>query len=176
MAVESSEDEGGFSCFCWTPALKSPRTWVGGWWGNRLCPQVGKISISECWTLSDAKTLGGCYRWLTIPPKKNGDRVMWKTCRKLEKLCWNLDAWMRKCMHLCLHVGTCPHRRLYLLVAQSHPALCDPWTVARQAPLSMGFSRYEHWSGLPCPSPRAYTCLCECMCLARVIMYACVCV
>ena len=23
------------------------------------------------------------------------------------------------------------------------------WTVARQAPLSMGFSRQEHWSGLP---------------------------
>ena len=28
-----------------------------------------------------------------------------------------------------------------------------PQTVARQAPLSMGFSRQEHWSGLPCPSP-----------------------
>ena len=28
-----------------------------------------------------------------------------------------------------------------------------PWTVARQAPLSMGFSRREHWSGLPFPSP-----------------------
>ena len=27
------------------------------------------------------------------------------------------------------------------------------WTVARQAPLSMGFSRHEDWSGLPCPSP-----------------------
>ena len=28
-----------------------------------------------------------------------------------------------------------------------------PWTVARQAPLSMGFSRQECWSGLPFPSP-----------------------
>ena len=28
-----------------------------------------------------------------------------------------------------------------------------PWTAARQAPLSMGFSRQEHWSGLPCPPP-----------------------
>ena len=27
-----------------------------------------------------------------------------------------------------------------------------PWTVARQAPLSLGFPRQEHWSGLPCPS------------------------
>ena len=28
-----------------------------------------------------------------------------------------------------------------------------PWTAAHQAPLSMGFSRQEHWSGLPFPSP-----------------------
>ena len=28
-----------------------------------------------------------------------------------------------------------------------------PWTVAQQAPLSMGFSRQEYWSGLPCPPP-----------------------
>ena len=27
------------------------------------------------------------------------------------------------------------------------------WTVARQAPLSMGFFRQEYWSGLPCPPP-----------------------
>ena len=27
------------------------------------------------------------------------------------------------------------------------------WTIACQAPLSMGFSRQEHWSGLPCPPP-----------------------
>ena len=27
------------------------------------------------------------------------------------------------------------------------------WTVAHQAPLSLGFSRQEYWSGLPCPSP-----------------------
>ena len=28
-----------------------------------------------------------------------------------------------------------------------------PWTVARQAPLSKGFSRQEYWSGLPRPPP-----------------------
>ena len=27
------------------------------------------------------------------------------------------------------------------------------WTVARQAPLSVGFSRQEYWRGLPCPPP-----------------------
>ena len=38
-------------------------------------------------------------------------------------------------------------------VVQLCLTLCDPWTVAHQAPLSMGFSRQEYWSGLPFPSP-----------------------
>ena len=29
-----------------------------------------------------------------------------------------------------------------------------PWTIARQAPLSVGFPRQENWSGLPFASPR----------------------
>ena len=32
-------------------------------------------------------------------------------------------------------------------------SLWSLWTVARQAPLSMWFSRQEYWSGLPCPPP-----------------------
>ena len=36
----------------------------------------------------------------------------------------------------------------------SHVRLfATPWTVVHQAPLSMGFSRQEYWSGLPFPSP-----------------------
>ena len=36
----------------------------------------------------------------------------------------------------------------------SHVQLfATPWTVAYQAPHSMGFSRQEYWSGLPFPSP-----------------------
>ena len=31
--------------------------------------------------------------------------------------------------------------------------LTTPWTAAHQAPLSMGFSRQEYWSGLPFPPP-----------------------
>jgi len=38
-------------------------------------------------------------------------------------------------------------------VTQSCLTLCDPMDyIACQAPLSMGFSRQEYWSGLPCPS------------------------
>ena len=38
----------------------------------------------------------------------------------------------------------------------SHVQLSETlWTVARQVPLSMGFSRQEHWCGLPYPPPGA---------------------
>ena len=39
------------------------------------------------------------------------------------------------------------------LVAKSCPTLATPWTATCQAPLSMGFSEQEYWSGLPFPSP-----------------------
>ena len=43
---------------------------------------------------------------------------------------------------------------LLLLSHFSRVRLCvTPWTAAHQAPLSLGFSRQEHWSGLPFPSP-----------------------
>ena len=47
---------------------------------------------------------------------------------------------------MCMHqTAQCPLSPLWLFVAL--------WTVACQAPLSMGFSRQEHLSGLPFPSP-----------------------
>ena len=39
------------------------------------------------------------------------------------------------------------------LVAKSCLTLATPWTVACQAPLSVGFSRQEYWRGLSFPSP-----------------------
>ena len=52
-------------------------------------------------------------------------------CLKLQKTCYILHA----------------------VLLQSYLTLCNLWTVAHQAPLSMGFSRQEYWSGLPCPPP-----------------------
>ena len=40
-----------------------------------------------------------------------------------------------------------------VLVTKLCPTLATPWTVACQAPLSMGFSWQEYWSGLSFPSP-----------------------
>ena len=36
-----------------------------------------------------------------------------------------------------------------------------PWTAAYQAPLSIGFSRQEYWSGVPSPSPHTSTISCQ---------------
>ena len=42
--------------------------------------------------------------------------------------------------------------RVYLSFSRVQ-LLATPWTIACQAPLSMGFSKQEHWRGLPFPSP-----------------------
>ena len=36
---------------------------------------------------------------------------------------------------------------------QLYQTLCDQWTVAHLAPLSVGFSRQEYYNGLPCLPP-----------------------
>ena len=46
------------------------------------------------------------------------------------------------CTHMCC-AKLLSHVRLF----------ATPWTLAGQAPLSMGFSRQEYWSGLPFPPP-----------------------
>ena len=43
--------------------------------------------------------------------------------------------------------------KVKVLVTQPCPTLCNPWTVAHQASLSMEFFRQEYWSGYPFPSP-----------------------
>ena len=47
---------------------------------------------------------------------------------------------MRMCAHMCTH-------SVALVMTNSAPL----WTVALQSPLSIGLSRQEYWSGLPCP-------------------------
>ena len=46
-----------------------------------------------------------------------------------------------------------------------------PWTVARQAPLSMGFSRQEYWSGLPVPPPGIFPTQGRNLCLLRLLRW-----
>ena len=48
----------------------------------------------------------------------------------------------------CIHVCMLSHF--------SHAWLCDLMDIAHETPLSVGFSRQEYWSGLPCPPPEDF--------------------
>ena len=59
---------------------------------------------------------------------------------------------------LCLFLNSrilVPSVKAACLISLFSPVrlFATPWTLAHQAPLSMGFSRQEYWSGLPCPPP-----------------------
>jgi len=56
---------------------------------------------------------------------------------------WCCHNWKYIHIHiLCVCACTCSRVQLFV----------TPWTVAHQTPLSMGFSRQEHWSELPLPT------------------------
>ena len=110
--------------------------------------------FSDMWSLKE-KLLGGAWGI---------------SCKLLQgSLQWR--GWGREwALHLSAHLLTVPGTRnrtwpvlgplplgpmrVKALVAQSCLALYDPMDGCHLAPPSMGFSRQEYWSGLPCPSPR----------------------
>ena len=53
-----------------------------------------------------------------------------------------LITWFSRLWHVCV-LSCFSHVQIFV----------TPWAVVCQAPLSMGFSRQEYWSGLPCPPP-----------------------
>ena len=61
------------------------------------------------------------------------------------------------CLPVCIYeyifIYVCLSMLCYAKSLQSCPTLCDPIDGCHQAPPSLGFSRQEHWSGLPFPSP-----------------------
>ena len=70
--------------------------------------------------------------------------------QSLGPLCWRALSWSVDPLCPCC------------LVAKSYLTLVTPWTIARQAPLSMGFPRQEYWSGLSSRGssrPRDRTCV-----------------
>ena len=80
--------------------------------------------------------------------------VEWTVSRHLKNNSYLPNGW---CLSLFrAHISN--HYQILMCMIHAHslqscPTLCDPWTVAHQGPLSMGFSRQEHWSELPFPSP-----------------------
>ena len=84
--------------------------------------------------------------WTLVPGREWGDVV--------QSLRWNWRWYPRKFHTTWSHEMPESPVHACMLSCFSHVWLfVTPWTVASQAPLSMGFSRQEYWSGLPCPPP-----------------------
>ena len=69
---------------------------------------------------------------------------------KLEQLLWKTVWWFLKELKIELPCAVLCCAKLL----QPCLTLCDLMDCSLQAPLSMGFSRHEYWSGLPCPPRR----------------------
>ena len=77
----------------------------------------------------------------SIPARLNPNTLVWNTWLLKMFSSWEL---LPLALHAMLGIG---------LATKSCWTLATPWTEACQAPLTMGFSRQVHWSGLPFPSP-----------------------
>ena len=71
----------------------------------------------------------------------------------LGSTCLNLKDLIKVTQLRYLHFHIHTIRSDLIFPSLSRVLFGNPWTVAYQAPPSMGFSRREYWSGLPFPSP-----------------------
>ena len=151
---------GFFSCFCGTRSLFSQRAvgWERGslteegrsykrgktltkkvlWAGSRehwsVSSQVAAAaakSLQSCLTLCDL--IDGSPPGSTVPGILQARTLKWVAISFSKAWKWKVKVKSLSLIHL----------------------LATPRTAAYQAPLSMGFSRQEYWSGLPVPSPAA---------------------
>ena len=105
--------------------------------------------------------------WVAIAFSNNNLRERWRLSEVSSEKLWHLElshpfkilsrkdstTWVK----IQCHLGTLLLQSMQLLLLFSHIwPFATPWTEARQAPLFMGFSRQEYWSGLPFPSPIYY--------------------
>ena len=90
--------------------------------------------------------------WAQAQGVRAGHDLLIKPPLSKTSSCWHTPR-VAHCYSLRRPLGVMPCR-LLLLSYVSRVWLCvTPQTAAHQAPLSLGFSRQEHWSGLPFPSP-----------------------
>ena len=100
-----------------------------------ICPNIYRYAAAAAKSLQSCPTL--CNPIDGSPPGSPGAGIL--QAKTLEWVAISFsNAWKWKVkMKLLSHV------RLFT----------TPWTAAHQAPLSLGFSRQEYWSGVPLPSP-----------------------
>ena len=137
-------------------------------WLDRLFTKFGGM-LGMAWL----KIHCGVHTRLTLETEEKLQRLWypfsWKAETEAHKVCVAVD-WERSCAQTELLSKSEPqtesHRYFQLSCESRFGIVCVcvqslscvrsfviPWTVACQAPLSVGFPRQEYWSGLPFPSP-----------------------
>ena len=115
-----------------------------------LC--VGVVSWLRAHNISTGEVNNGAPRGSICPYLQKSMLTPWMTSQGITKYSFILltsaflsPAWITPlqcvCVHVCVWVLSCV------------PSFATPWTVACQAPLSMGFPRQEFWSELSLPVP-----------------------
>ena len=137
------------ACCSWPDALRGPApAWVECSFSARVSHRDldALLDSGHPWVLLIPARARLCYSsyhlchlhsqppWGSLPPQVGGrddpTSTNWDIMR---------NPWIRRMPH----AKSLSHVRLFV----------TPWTVAHQAPLSMGFSRQEYWSRLPCSPP-----------------------
>ena len=127
--------EQGFQCKCYAgfqPNAHMASHLFPSWRHDKLVPNWFAMNM-EPWPLKSA--------WVWVLTLPSTAMVLLKLLH-LSASISSFVIWEQFSAHM-----------MCVLVVQSCLTLWLPWTVAHQAPLSMGFSRQEYWSGLPCPPP-----------------------
>ena len=100
------------------------------------------------WDSSGKNTRVGCHSLLQEIFPTQGSKLGLLHCRQI------LSEPPNSHQLSTIYIESIVYMLLLLLNRFSRVRLCvTPQTAAHQAPLSLGFSRQEHWSGLPVPSP-----------------------
>ena len=133
---------------CWQ-ANGETETLVHCWWECKMLQSLWKMVWRFPLMLKRELLDDSVILLLGIYPQNTDSRDQYgsvhcsiiHSSKKRETTCLSVEG--------CVYVCVCAR----VLSPFSHVRLCVTlWTVACQAPLYMGFSRREHWSGLPFPS------------------------
>ena len=108
------------------------------------------LQIPPCWEARPFALLVQCFAGSVAGSHDPGGMwklSLWRTNQDKLLLSW---VWLMRAASTWNSVSL---SRVCAKSLQSYPTLCDPTDCRLLAPMSMGFSRQEHWSGLPCPPP-----------------------
>ena len=114
-----------------------------GFWKGHPIPSHSSLPFLWYWKKKERK----CYPTGTLSRKQISLGILSKTEEAISQF-----TPKETLSHLVIHSWEL-FRYIQLLHFSNKNLLTTLWTVVYQAPLSMGFSLQEYWSGLPFPSP-----------------------